>query len=178
MIKIRSKSEAIDKIWEEMQRRQSLREGGGSSGSSGKNKNKKKSSMSSSSRPVKKEKKRRLSPLEELSYVENESDDTNIGTGGEDDSDALVTTTANEDSKNYDETTIVEESSNNKDDGGIVGAISRFYKQADNMAASQALLLNKELEDRGILEKITDETGLRVVGKQKKEEKEEEVQSE
>ena len=33
------------------------------------------------------------------------------------------------------------------------------------MAASQALLLNKELEDRGMIEKITDETGLKVVGK-------------
>jgi hypothetical protein len=34
------------------------------------------------------------------------------------------------------------------------------------MAAAQALLLNKELEDKGVLEKITDETGLRVIGKE------------
>ena len=34
------------------------------------------------------------------------------------------------------------------------------------MAASQALLLNKELEDRGVIDKITDETGLKVVGKE------------
>ena len=34
------------------------------------------------------------------------------------------------------------------------------------MAASQALLLNKKLEDAGIVEKITDETGLKVIGKQ------------
>ena len=34
------------------------------------------------------------------------------------------------------------------------------------MAASQALLLNKELEGRGIVDKITDESGLRVIGKQ------------
>ena len=40
-----------------------------------------------------------------------------------------------------------------------------FYEQADNMTASQALLLNKELEDRGVVEKITDETGLKVIGK-------------
>ena len=33
-------------------------------------------------------------------------------------------------------------------------------------AASQALLLNKELEDRGVIEKITDESGLKVVGKE------------
>ncbi len=40
-----------------------------------------------------------------------------------------------------------------------------LYEKADRMAAAQALLLNKELEDRGVLEKITDETGLKVVGK-------------
>ena len=34
------------------------------------------------------------------------------------------------------------------------------------MAASQALLLNKKLEDAGVLEKITDKSGLKVVGKQ------------
>ena len=34
------------------------------------------------------------------------------------------------------------------------------------MAASQALLLNKELEDRGVVEKITDESGLKVIGKE------------
>ena len=33
------------------------------------------------------------------------------------------------------------------------------------MAASQALLLNKELEERGFVEKITDETGLKIIGK-------------
>jgi hypothetical protein len=34
------------------------------------------------------------------------------------------------------------------------------------MAASQALLLNKKLEDAGVVEKITDETGLKVIGKE------------
>jgi len=34
------------------------------------------------------------------------------------------------------------------------------------MAASQALLLNKKLEDTGVIEKITDETGLKVIGKE------------
>lgn len=51
-------------------------------------------------------------------------------------------------------------------EGGIVGSVKDFYQRADNMAASQALLLNKKLEDVGVLEKITDESGLRVVGKQ------------
>lgn len=49
---------------------------------------------------------------------------------------------------------------------GLVGQLRSFYEKADNVAASQALLLNKELEDRGIVEKITDETGLKVVGKE------------
>jgi len=49
--------------------------------------------------------------------------------------------------------------------GGVFGKIKNFYDKADSMAASQALLLNKELEDRGIVDKITDETGLKVIGK-------------
>ena len=44
--------------------------------------------------------------------------------------------------------------------------IKNFYKQADDMAAAQALLLNKKLEEGGLLEKITDETGLKVNGKE------------
>jgi hypothetical protein len=48
----------------------------------------------------------------------------------------------------------------------LLNPIQEFYQKADRMAASQALLLNKELEDRGILEKITDEeTGLKIVGR-------------
>jgi hypothetical protein len=48
---------------------------------------------------------------------------------------------------------------------GVFSAAKDFYKRADEMAASQALLLNKELEERGFVEKITDETGLKVIGK-------------
>ncbi|KAL3930380.1 MAG: hypothetical protein SGBAC_011793 [Bacillariaceae sp.] len=51
-------------------------------------------------------------------------------------------------------------------DKGLFGGIKDFYKQADNMAASQALLLNKQLEEAGIVDKITDETGLKVIGKE------------
>jgi len=50
--------------------------------------------------------------------------------------------------------------------GGVFGKIKDFYDKADSMAASQALLLNKELEDRGIVDKITDESGLKVIGKE------------
>ena len=53
-----------------------------------------------------------------------------------------------------------------KGNDGIIGKIKGFYERADSMAASQALLLNKQLEDAGVLEKITDESGLRVVGKE------------
>ena len=53
-----------------------------------------------------------------------------------------------------------------KKNEGILGAVKDFYQKADSLAASQALLLNKELEDRGVIEKITDETGLKVIGKE------------
>lgn len=53
-----------------------------------------------------------------------------------------------------------------KEGEGLMGKMKDFYNKADQMAASQALLLNKELEDRGVVEKITDETGLNVIGKE------------
>ena len=49
---------------------------------------------------------------------------------------------------------------------GLLGKIQSFYEKADNMAASQALLLNKKLEDEGLIDKITDESGLKVIGKE------------
>jgi hypothetical protein len=51
-------------------------------------------------------------------------------------------------------------------EGGLFGKLKGFYEEADNMAASQAILFNKELEDKGVIEKITDETGFKVVGKE------------
>jgi hypothetical protein len=48
----------------------------------------------------------------------------------------------------------------------ILDKIKDFYNQADTMAATQALLLNKKLEEEGLLTKITDETGLKVIGKE------------
>jgi len=51
------------------------------------------------------------------------------------------------------------------DENGMLGKIKDFYSKADDMAATQALILNKKLEDAGVVEKITDETGLKVVGK-------------
>ena len=58
------------------------------------------------------------------------------------------------------------DNTNKEDNKGILSTLKNFYEKADSMAASQALLLNKELEDRGIIEKITDETGLKVIGKE------------
>ena len=49
---------------------------------------------------------------------------------------------------------------------GFMGKLKNLYDEADKMAASQALIMNKELEDLGVLEKITDETGLKVIGKE------------
>ena len=80
----------------------------------------------------------------------------------------LVTTNKDEqtvDFKGKDGKSVENESKENEGDGGIFGKVKDFYDKADAMAQSQALLLNKELEDRGVVEKITDETGLKVIGK-------------
>ena len=53
-----------------------------------------------------------------------------------------------------------------KKEEGMMDKLKGWYNKADSMAASQALLLNKRLEEEGILEKITDETGLKVIGKE------------
>lgn len=49
---------------------------------------------------------------------------------------------------------------------GVMDKLKGWYDKADSMAASQALLLNKKLEEEGIVEKITDETGLKIIGKE------------
>ncbi len=47
----------------------------------------------------------------------------------------------------------------------LLQTLQGFYEKADAIAASQALLINKKLEDAGVLEKVTDETGLKVIGR-------------
>ena len=64
------------------------------------------------------------------------------------------------------DTSSVAASTETDDNGGIFGKMKEFYDKADSMAQSQALLLNKELEERGVVEKITDETGLKVIGRE------------
>lgn len=53
-----------------------------------------------------------------------------------------------------------------KEGKGLLGGLKDLYDKADSMAASQALLLNKNLEEAGVVDKITDETGLKVIGKE------------
>jgi hypothetical protein len=64
------------------------------------------------------------------------------------------------------ETKETEEKKKEDKKGGVFGGIKDFYNQADSMAASQAMLLNKSLEDAGVVEKITDETGFKVIGRE------------
>ena len=52
-----------------------------------------------------------------------------------------------------------------EESGGFFSKMKDMYEKADQMAASQALLLNKELEELGVVDKITDETGLKIIGK-------------
>lgn len=49
---------------------------------------------------------------------------------------------------------------------GVFGKMKELYERADSMAASQALIMNKNLEEAGLVEKITDETGLKVIGRE------------
>eukprot|EP00984_Skeletonema_dohrnii_P014513 scaffold6105_cov88-Skeletonema_dohrnii-CCMP3373.AAC.6 len=149
-VELRSKKENAEKIWEELQRRKEAKE---RPTKSNKKKNKKKRSQSSKKDMTGKQKKR-MSALEEL-MVEDEPVVVEVP--------PVVEATTESKEKEVDQTAT---SSTEEGEGGILGKIKGFYEKADSMAASQALLLNKELEDRGVIDKITDETGLKVVGKE------------
>lgn len=60
---------------------------------------------------------------------------------------------------------------------GILGKMKDLYDKADSMAASQALILNKNLEEAGVVEKITDESGLKVIGREEAKKLQEEKQN-
>ena len=177
-VEIRSKKQSIEKIWTEMKRRrQSINDEEGV----GRSKKKKRrlqqpssssGQLSSNRKDMTGKQKKRLSALEEVLLDTTTMDDeltTMPLTISDDVANKGVTAVDNSiREENY--TAVVDNdntNNNNNNNEGILGAIAGFYKKADSMAASQALLLNKELEDRGILEKITDETGLKVVGKKK-----------
>lgn len=93
--------------------------------------------------------KKRLSALSEV-ILEEETTTTTVAT---------PQVTEDKDSSNVAAT-------EEKKEGGLMDKMKDFYDQADKMAASQALLLNKELEDKGVIDKITDESGLKVIGKE------------
>ena len=146
-IQIRSKKENAEKIWQEIERRQTLKD-------NKVNKKKKKRSQltqSRSKRDMTGTQKKRLSALEELMV--------------DDDNDEVVVQEEVEQNTQEEEGEANKEQAATEDDG-IMGKIKGFYERADSMAASQALLLNKELEDRGVIDKITDESGLKVIGKE------------
>lgn len=98
--------------------------------------------------------KKRLKALSEVMVNDKEEEDV---VGGAAKTDETVMASAEE--------TTPSAEPEKKGGGGVFDSVKNFYQRADSMAASQALLLNKKLEDAGVLEKITDETGLKVVGK-------------
>ncbi|KAL7540810.1 hypothetical protein ACHAXR_010398 [Thalassiosira sp. AJA248-18] len=147
-VEVRSKKENAEKIWAEMQRRKTEKENPSKS-----NKKKKKRALSQSSKKDMTGKQRkRMSALEELMVDEPEPVVVQQSEKADEATEATEKAEA--------------ESKEGGEDDGIFGKIQGFYKKADSMAASQALLLNKELEDRGVIDKITDESGLKVVGKE------------
>lgn len=153
-VEIRSKKENAEKIWAEMQRRKAIKD---SPTKSGRKKNKKKKSMAQSSkRDMTGKQKKRISALEEL--MGDDTDDNQPPIVAEEQQQEVK----NETKDDKDSNDVLEKK---ESDGGLIGTIKGFYEKADSMAASQALLLNKELEDRGMIDKITDETGLKVIGK-------------
>lgn len=134
----RTKNETAEKIYKELQRRKA------SNSSTPKKKKKMKTSETGANSKKKVKNQKRLGALAEVIV-----DDT--------DNSSLL-----EDPSNID--TAKDQAVEEKEEG-FMAKMKDFYERADNMAASQALLLNKELEDKGLVEKITDETGLRVIGK-------------
>ena len=126
-----------EQIFAEMQRRRSEKIGRGNSNSNTTS-NKKKKGLSGKEQ-------KRMAALSEVMSTEVDA--------------APISSVAVEDLTN--------ESSTKEEKKGIMGTIKNFYERADSLAASQALLLNKKLEDQGLIEKITDETGLKVIGKEK-----------
>lgn len=145
-----------------MQRRRSLKEKrSASSSASGTTSSKKKKRRS---KEMTGKQKKRISALTELMTMEEEANKSSENVNVDVASRAEDADDSKEGQSTKTDTT--REETNKSPGGGIFDSIKNFYEKADSMAASQALLLNKELEDRGIVEKITDETGLKVIGKE------------
>lgn len=142
----RSKSQAVQEIWDELLRRRESKE------------TKKKSKKKKQKKKRSKEKKR----LVALSEVIREETPATVSK----DSSAAAATINVVESGGSSKSTAAEGKEEKKASGGILDKMKGFYEKADSMAASQALLLNKKLEEEGLVEKITDESGLRVIGKE------------
>eukprot|EP00558_Chaetoceros_sp_UNC1202_P009353 CAMPEP_0197242392 /NCGR_PEP_ID=MMETSP1429-20130617/8160_1 /TAXON_ID=49237 /ORGANISM="Chaetoceros sp., Strain UNC1202" /LENGTH=346 /DNA_ID=CAMNT_0042702421 /DNA_START=46 /DNA_END=1086 /DNA_ORIENTATION=+ len=141
----RTKNENAENIWKELQRRRAEAEGGGSA-----KKARKKTNTSPTKKKKRKQKNRkRLDALSEVIWEDPEQGRTAA---------APVRATSEQIPEGGPEVP-----SEQKE--GLMDKMKNFYDKADQMAASQALLLNKELEEKGVVDKITDETGLKVIGK-------------
>jgi len=150
-----------EKIYEELERRreQKLKKQTGGTGRS-KNKSKKK-------RRSGKEKKR-LAAISEV--MMDDVPDTNAETATKNSPSVGIpvmspSEIASADSSANDESHIIDEVGCD-DKKGVFGKMKELYEKADSMAASQALIMNKNLEEAGVVEKITDETGLTVIGRE------------
>jgi hypothetical protein len=150
-----------EKIYEELVRRRTAREA-------------KANGATTTSRPIKK--KRRNKTLEALAEVLRDDVTSKAASASRTSTATSTATVPNEApalsnapstlAKKEDETP--QPSSSSSSVGGnnnLLDKMKELYQKADTMAATQALLLNKQLEDQGILEKITDESGLKVIGK-------------
>mmetsp|Transcript_41174 Transcript_41174/g.99195 ORF Transcript_41174/g.99195 Transcript_41174/m.99195 type:complete len:345 (-) Transcript_41174:1502-2536(-) len=148
-----SKRINAEKIYEELERRRNER-----TTPSAASKKKKKMEKAKKKRRSGKEQKR-LGALSEVVAVESTTEGEEAATTLESDvasgADPIAAVSEKDDTDEL-------ESS----DKGLLGGIKDLYKKADTMAASQALLLNKQLEEVGVVDKITDDTGLKVIGKE------------
>lgn len=139
-VELRARRDNVEKIWREVRRRKEEREKGGNRAAKKGRKSKKKAQKQQ----------KRLAALSEV--VSEEPTKEPIEKAAAEEESSMGADASKDDGSE-------------KEDGGIFGKVKDLYKKADDMAAAQALLLNKELEDRGIVDKITDESGLKVIGK-------------
>lgn len=110
---------------------------------------------------------KRLNALSEVTLIGVTDDKSSPSTSDSSRTTTTTTSTAPPTATAETTDTGVTDITNLKNDGtanpNILDRVKGFYQQADTMAMTQALLLNKQLEDQGILPKITDETGLKVI---------------
>jgi hypothetical protein len=139
-----------EKIFDEMQRRRAEKERGSSSGAKQESKRPKRRSGKEA---------KRIGALSEVALI----DSSELAPAAASTTEPLVSveSPAVETTSDIDQSTATETKSE-----GMIDKLKGFYEKADSMAATQALLLNKKLEDGGLIEKITDETGFKVIGKE------------